>query len=282
MDVLGRIKKLPTLLFVGLLTVLGTILGTIINYTVENGEPPKWVSKLLGLSGTAFDDFVARTVPFWSVLMWGVFFILVTGTIIVFLAVKHQQTQKRVRELSQGNDELQQSVDALRDVNKELAAKRVELSQGLSSAQTALADLTVERDAAKAELSRLKSTAKKVPFTVEGLMSAGSFINPVNSILSPKAARMYSRTEVSVDYKNKILKAVMLCTKKKWGASTNDIKELVDIGQDQLDVYLGSLISDGYLTVNQQGFYPFYHLTPEANMHFVSLENGVASELKFN
>ncbi len=278
MDVLGRIKKVPTLLFVGLLTVV----GTIINYTVENSEPPKWVSKLLGLSGAALDDFVAQKVPFWSVLMWGVFFTLVAGTSIALLAVKYEQAKKRVRELSQGNGELQQSIDALRDVNKEIAAKRAELSKGLSCAQSTLADLKVERDAAKAELSRLKSTAKKVPFTVERLMSAGAFIHPVNSSLSPKAARMYSRTEVSVDYKNKILKAVMLCTKKKWGASTKDIKDLVDIGQDQLDVYLGSLISDGYLKVNQQGFYPFYHLTPEANMHFVSLENGVASELKFS
>lgn len=256
---------------------------TVFKYTLENSAPPKWVSKLLGVSGAAFDTFAAKAVPLWPVLVAGLLLILIAASATLILSIKLYRMNRQITSFSNTCQELRLSRDKLEQTNNELVSQRAVLSKDLASAHKALDEVKEERDSARKKLDRITSDAKKVDFTLEGLASAGAFKAPMGSSLLPKSAKIFSHDDISRKAKTEILKAVMLLTKTELSAArATQIDDLVGLGKDHIERYANSLVSDGYLTMSRVGFQAAYKLTPKANMHFKCVENNIPSELQFN
>ena len=279
MNVKGSLGRLRTWLWL----VSGGAVLTVFNYTLENSEPPKWVYKLLGASGTAFDAFAAKAVPLWSVLVAGLLLIPMAIAATLILSARLYRANKQITSLSTVNQELCLSQGILKQTNNELASQRTALSQDLTGTRKALKEAQEERDSIRHKLDRMTSNAKKVDFTLEGLASAGAFRTPRESNLLPKSAKLFSLNEISEKNKAEVLKAVMLLTKTELSAArAAQIDDLVGLGKHEIEKYANSLISDGYLTRSNSGLQAAYKLTAKANMHFKCVENNIPSELEFN
>lgn len=280
MDIKGHLRKVKTWLWI----VFAGSFATVCKYTLENGKPPEWLSLLIrwvfGVSADAFDAFTTKTVLLWSALVLGLMLALAFGVIIVFLGKRYLQAELNLKELTLSNVELMKSYDSISDESKKLNVKCTGLAKSLADSSKAMDQLKEERDKARQEVERIKSNAKKVPFTMDGLIGANAFAMPEVSRLLPKGARVSPRKEV-VKAKAEVLKAVMLCTRNQPGADISEIGDLVTIGSQELEKILSSLMSDGYVSSVQYGFRPRYQLTAKANMHFKSVENNYPSELDF-
>ncbi|MNO39496.1 hypothetical protein D3C76_296280 [compost metagenome] len=279
MNVKGSLGRLRTWLWL----VFGGAVLTVFNYTLENSEPPKWVYKLLGASGAAFDAFATKAVPLWSVLVIGLLLSLIAIAATLILSIRLYRANKAITSLNTATQELRLSQDTLEQTNNELSSQRTALSQDLANTRKALKEAQEERDSTRHKLDRITSNAKKVDFTLEGLASAGAFRTPRESNLPPKTSKLFSLNEISAKNKAEVLKAVMLLTKTElFAARAAQIDDLVGLGKHEVEKYAHSLLSDGYLTRSNSGLQAAYKLTAKANMHFKCVENNIPSELQFN
>jgi hypothetical protein len=234
------------------------------------------------VSADAFDAFAAVTLPLWSALSLGLLLTLFFCAVIGVLIENNHRAKQKLGQTTFANGELVHYNATLKDSNNALDKKLADLSNLMSDSQKAIVQLREERDTAQKELKRLKSNAKTVPFTMDGLIAANAFGPPKYSSFLPKTARRLSPHEIASRTKAEVLKAVMLCIKAEEYARIESIQELVGVGGNELNGVLESLSRDGYVTAVKYGFSSTYQLTPKSRMHFKSLENNVPSELKFS
>ncbi|WP_443697114.1 hypothetical protein [Pseudomonas sp.] len=282
MDVKGRLGRVQTWFW---LAMVGSV-GTVFHYILENSKPPEWLASLIqwvfGVSADVFDAFAAVTLPLWSAVSLGLLLTLVFSALIGMLIENNYRAKQKLGQATFANGELEYHNATLRDSNNALDQKLAELSSSMSDSQKLIVQLKAERDTAQKELKQVKTNAKTVAFTMEGLIGANSFLSPSYPSSLTKTARRLSPQVIAYRTKAEILKAVMLCEKADEYVRIDSIHELVSVSKIELEALLESLSLDGYLTKVKYGYNPTYHLTPKSKMHFKSIENNVPSELKFS